>query len=323
MKTEQSRLIETKLSLSYPKGHKLRIPKKQWLNFHEPKQETFDSIIDKAVELGRDSFIVATSGGKDSGVVLDMAYKKDIVDAVFYIKTNTGVQMTEDFVIDRCNELGLKCYIREPAPHPYVYVAYCLYAGFPDVSLHNSIMKYLKYYPMLKFVTEPEFKKKNVALLGGIRKFESTRRKLNYAYPIADDSNKIWFVNPIFYQKTESVYKYYIENDVKISPVYKYYPSSLECGCGSFAGGKQEMDTIRKLDPLRADFFEWIEDGIKRFGSPIAKRHTTWSGSKWSDEDKNEVLSKFFEDDPHSQKMAELICGSECGAGTMKGTTDF
>ena len=50
---------------------------------------------------------------------------------------------------------------------------------------------------MLKFVTEPQFKKKNVALLGGIRKFESERRKLNYPYPICDDSNKIWFVNPI------------------------------------------------------------------------------------------------------------------------------
>jgi len=323
MTTHQSRLIDTLISRTYPKNHKLRIPKKQWLNFYEPKEETFDSIIDRALELGRESFIVATSGGKDSGVVLDKAIKKDIVDGVFYIQTNTGVHLTQEFVEDRCTELGLKLYIREPAPHPYVFVAFCLYAGFPDVSLHSAIMKYLKYYPMLKFVTEPQFKKKKIALLGGIRKFESARRKLNYAYPICDDSNKIWFVNPLFYEKTESVYKYYIENNVKISPVYKHYPSSLECGCGSFAGGKHEMDAIRKLDPVRGEFFEWLEEGIKKFGSPIAKRHTTWGGSKWSDEDRNQVLEKFFDNDEHTQKVASLICGSECGAGTMRGMLEY
>ena len=319
----QSRLVNSKTSYSYPKNHKLRIPKKQWLNFYEPKEESFDSIIERARELGREKFIVATSGGKDSGVVLDQAIKKDIVDGVFFINTNTGVRMTQEFIEDRCKEIGLKLYIREPAPHPFVFVAYCLYAGFPGPSLHNAIMKYLKYYPMLKFVTEPEFRGKNLALLGGIRKYESDRRKLNYAYPICDDSNKIWFVNPIFYEKTEDIYKYYIENDVKISPVYKEYPSSLECGCGSFAGGKSEMDAIRKLDPLRAEMFEWLEEGIKKFGSPIAKKHTDWGGSKWSNEERDEVLEKFFENDEHTKKIATMICGAECGAGTMRGMTDF
>lgn len=321
--SNQSRLFESGIDKNWPKNHKLRLPKKTWLKFYEPKEETFDSIIERARELGRDTFIVATSGGKDSGVVLDLAIKKDVCDAVFFIRTNTGVQITQDFVEDRCQELGIKLFIREPAPHPYVYVAFVMYAGFPDFKLHNAIMKYLKYYPMLKFVSEPRFKRKNLALLGGIRKFESERRKLNYPHPISDDSGKIWFVNPIFYEKTENVYKYYIENDVKISPVYKIYPSSLECGCGSYAGGKSEMEAIRKLDPNRAEFFEDLTEMIKKYGSPIAKRHTTWGGSNWTDKDRNEVLSKFFEDDVHTDKVASLLCGSECGAGTMKGMTDF
>lgn len=318
----QERLFD-QLDYKAAKNHRLRIPKNQWLDFHEPREETFDSIIEKAKELGRETFVVATSGGKDSGVVLDMAIKRELISGVFFIKTNTGVQATEDFVKDRCQELGVKLYIREPAPHPFVYVAFVMYAGFPDVKLHNSIMKYLKYYPMLKFVTEPQFRDKNLALLGGIRKFESERRKLNYPHPISNDTNRIWFVNPIFYERTEDVYEYYIKNNVKISPVYKEYPSSLECGCGSFAGGKSEMEAIRKLDPKRAEFFSWLEQGIMKFGSPIAKRHTTWGGSKWSDSDRNQVLSKFFEGDDHTDKVASLLCGEDCGAGTLRGTTDF
>ena len=129
-------------------------------------------------------------------------------------------------------------HIREPTPYAFVYVAICLEVGFPDHGLHDMIIKYLKYYTMLKFVTEPQFKGRKPVLMSGIRKFESTRRKLNYVHPINDDSGKLWFGCPIFYESDKEVYRYYIENQVKCSPVYDTYPNSMECECGCFAGGK-------------------------------------------------------------------------------------
>ena len=116
----------------------------------------------------------------------------------------------------------------------------------------------------------------------------------------------------------------YLDNKVKRSPVYDVYPSSMECECGCFAGGQSEMDAIRKLDPNRADMFEWIEDGIKRFGKPTAKKHSTWGGVNWTDEERNQVLTKYFGDDSeHIEKITALTCGSECGPGTMKGMMNY
>lgn len=320
----QTKLSKVTLTEKWPKNHRLRKSKKNWLNYHEPKEMTFNSIIEKLEELGRDTFVVATSGGKDSGVVLDKLYKLNKIDSVFYIRTNTGVQMTEDFIKDRCQELGLTLHIREPTPHAFVYVAICLEVGFPDHGLHDMIMKYLKYYTMLKFVTEPQFKGKSPTLMSGIRKFESERRKFNYAHPINDDSGKLWFGCPIFYESTEEVYRYYLENNVKRSPVYNTYKSSMECECGCFAGGKEEMDAIRKLDPNRAEMFEWITEGIKKFGKPIAKKHAEWGGVNWTEDERNNVLTKYFgNDSEHIEKITALTCGAECGPGTMKGMMDY
>lgn len=323
MTTKQSVLTEKMLTQTWPQGHKMK-KEKSWRRTWDSKEQKFESIIEKIEELGRDTFIVATSGGKDSGVVLDKLNQLNKVSSVFYIRTNTGVQMTEDFVKDRCQELGLKLDIRPPTQHPYVYVAICLQFGFPGPPLHDFLMKELKYRTMLKFVVEPQFKGKKPILMTGVRKFESDRRKFNYNHPINQDTTSLWFGNPIFYESTEEVYRYYLENDVKRSPVYDHYPSSLECGCGTFAHGKAEMDAIKKLDPNREEFFKWLTIGVKKFGSEFAKRHTKWGGYDWTDEEVQHVLTEFLgTDKQHTEDISQLICGSECGPSTMRDMVDF
>ena len=80
------------------------------------------------------------------------------------------------------------------------------------------------------------------------------------------------------------------------------------------------MDAIRKLDPNRAEMFEWITKGIKKFGKPIAKKHSTWSGGvDWTRKERNQVLTKYFGDDSeHIEKTTALACGEGCGPGTLK-----
>jgi len=247
---KQTELFEQVVTTRFPKNHRLQIPKKTHLTFYDVKDHSTESILNKTKELGRDTFIVALSGGKDSSVVLDKATKLIEVDSAFYIKTNVGVTITETYTRDLCQSHGIQLHIREPTPHPFIYVAICLEMGFPSYDLHDMIMSYLKYKTMWKFITEPQFKHKKPVLLSGVRKFESTRRKFKYAQPIASDSDKLWFSCPIFYESDEQVYKYYLTNNLTRSPVYAMGATdSMECKCGCFASSPQEMELIKEIDP--------------------------------------------------------------------------
>jgi len=314
----QTRLIEPMLTDSWPENHKLKMPKKQWLDYYKPKEETFNSILERIDELGRETYIVALSGGKDSGVVLDKLYKLGKKLRGFYIKTNTGIKPTEDFVKDTCQKYGIRLDIREPTPHSHVYVAIVCEIGFPDAGMHDMIMSYLKYKTMMKYVTEPEFKTKRPVLMSGVRKFESERRKFNYNEPINVDSKKLWFCCPVFYETDNEVYQYYVENGIKKSRAYDYTDSSLECGCGTF-GNKKDMEAIKILDPDRYAFFQDLTEFVRKHGTPLAKRHLTWGGEGWNETERNEVLTKYLGDKyAHAVNVAQMVCGSECGS-TMRG----
>lgn len=323
MNMEQSKLSDPLMSTRSPKGHKTQ-RKKFYQKDHYINSRDFDGIIKEAENLGRDTFIVGYSGGKDSGKVLDRLLKMNKLHGVLHLKTNTGVKITEDFVIKQCKDLGVKLYIREPTPLSFSYVAYCLQFGFPGPNMHSAIMKILKYNTMKKFVQEPEFKDMNPVIVGGVRKLESVRRMGNYETPITEESG-LWFCNPLFYETDEQVYRYFIENGLKRSPSYETLGFSGECMCGSFAV-KGEAQLLKQIDPQRFEFMEWITDGIKRFGSNEAKKYSKWGETQDFNSIRNQkLLEVFFTEDEikHIDKMAMNTCGSECGAGTMKGMMDY
>jgi 3'-phosphoadenosine 5'-phosphosulfate sulfotransferase (PAPS reductase)/FAD synthetase len=322
----QSKLItppKVMLTTKSPKGHKLRMPKKLWLDYHEPDTMNFDGIMNKIEELlPNHQNIVGLSGGKDSGVVLHKLLDNNMIDRAFYIKTNIGVQATEDFVKDTCLSLGIPLDIREPTPHAFVYVAICLEVGFPSYELHNMIMAYLKYKTMMKYVMEKQFKKRKAVLCSGVRKYESQRRKFNYNQPINVDSGKLYFACPVFYETDEEVYRYYLDHKLKKSPTYTWANTSFECACGSFAG-KSDLEGIKINAPELYDFLMWIKDGIEKFGTPTAKKYNQWGMTRPWDEAQR-VLTKYLGDDlQHSTDVSQMICGSECGAGTMRGTENY
>src|SRR3990167_5285301 len=135
MSSQQTTLAPIMLTTKWPKNHKLRMPKKKWLKYYEVENKDFESILTKTTEVVHEvlnkepRYITAWSGGKDGAVVLDKLYKSNRLDSVFYIKTNTGVQPTEDFLKDYCISLGVKLHIREPTPLAFAYVALVLEIG--------------------------------------------------------------------------------------------------------------------------------------------------------------------------------------------------
>lgn len=321
---KQTKLAPLMVTSKWPKGHKIRKTKGGSHDYYS-KDESFDGIIQTAKELGRDTFIVGFSGGKDSGMVLDQADKKGELYGVFHIDTKTGVKVTQDFVKDVCQSRGLKLFIRTPTPLAFAYVAFCLEFGFPGPSMHSAVMKLLKYNTMKKFVQEPEFKGRNPAILGGIRKFESKERMGNYDAPITQDGT-LWFVNPIFYRSDGEVYSYFLDNKLKRSPSYETMGFSGECNCGAFAT-HDEAKRLQQTDPDRADFISWIEEGIQRWGTPEAKKHSKWGRGEYGMDNARlqEMINRFFDKDEIKimKRLEAMSCGSECGAGTMRSAIDY
>lgn len=309
--------IKKSLIIPEPKGHKNEPEgKKTWVKWYPTKGKTFDEIIETAEEMGRDYLVPSMSGDKDSVSLTDKLDKKGKVRGVFHIKTNTGAKVTEEFVKDLCQSRGWTLYIREPTPFRFVYVALCLEIGFPGPALHAVFMNYLKYRVMKKFVREPQFKGKGVILVSGVRETESLQRMGNYEEPISQDG-QMWTVCPWFYESTENIYRYFIENGLKKTPAHEVMGFSAECNCGSFAG-MGEAKRLEQVDPERAEFIKWVEAGVRLFGTPTAKKYGTWGGQGMTEAEAQQVLSQFpgWE---NFKKVEKIVCGSECGPSTMRG----
>ena len=246
------------------------------------------------------------------------------LEKVVHIRTNIGLKMATDFVKDICQEYGWPLQIIEPKPK-YTYAAQALEFGFPGPATHRFIMAYLKFGTMADFALSAD--KKNHCLVTGIRKSESNRRFGKYPHPIQKHGS-VWFTSPIFYYSTEETYRYVHENGLKISPAYDLgLGVSGECMCGSFAG-IDEKQRIRELDPNLADYIAWLEDGIQRFGTPMAKQYGKWGDSaKISELDQQKQLDGFIAQNPEIVKdldsLENTVCGVECGPGTMRADVDY
>ena len=294
------------------------------VKFFPVENKTFEGIIEELETIhNRTNFYSLFSGGKDSMTTTHKLADIGKLKAVVHIKTNIGLQMTTDFVKDICQEQGWKLYLVEPIPK-FTYASHVLQYGFPGPTFHRQIMGRLKYKTMRNFAFSID--KKNHCLISGIRKFESKRRMGNYLHPIQSQGS-LWFGSPIFYDSTEYTYKYVHENGLKISPAYKLgLGMSGECLCGAFAG-KGEKLKIRELDPILADYIEWLEDGVQRFGTKEAKRYPKWGEqAKMSELEEQQQMDLFFKENPDLKivdEMESLVCGVECGAGTMRGMLDY
>ena len=81
-------------------------------------------------------------------------------------------------------------------------------------------------------------------------------------------------------------------------------------------------------DPqLEPDYIEWLEEGVRKFGTWHAKRYPKWGNSPYmTDLDDQKQIDEFFKDNPEMKNVNEIestMCGAECGAGNMRGMIDY
>ncbi len=301
-----------------------KIIKSKGIRFFTPSAETPEAIIHDCEEIyGRDQFYALSSGGKDSQTMTDWLAEHGKLKAVVHIKTNVGLRITLDFLKDFCQSKGYRLHVIEPQPK-FIYAAFVLQYGFPGPALHGMVMGALKLKTMRDFILSAD--RRRGCLVGGVRKFESHRRLKKYPQPINSDGN-MFFAAPMFYYTNEQIYKEYTTRGLPISPAYKMgFGTSGECLCGAFAThGEKEL--IQKLDPTLTSYLQHLEELVQLVGTPQARKFPTWGGSaKMTELEEQQILSDFFAENPHladAQELSSIICGQECGPGTMRGMIDY
>ena len=240
-----------------------------------------------------DSFYVAYSGGKDSGIVLDYVAKnfpKQFKGAMF---CNTGIAVKEciSFVREYCNENNYPLFEVKTADvlrkknnkygrlkgEPFTFEDLVLQFGFPKQYLHDKIMGILKHQPMREFINSRIEDGEKCGIISGVRKKESKRRALKNKKYIFKHERGAYFISPLFFKSSNWVMKYYIENNIRRSPVYETLHISGDCLCGCFAK-KEELKLLEMFHPETFNEIKRLEKKIMEEGREYAKRYKTWGG---------------------------------------------
>ncbi|SVD82546.1 uncharacterized protein METZ01_LOCUS435400, partial [marine metagenome] len=131
---------------------------------------------------------VAYSGGKDSGVVLDILAKQypNYFKGVIFVNTGIATKATIDYVQEYCKKRNyplnqLYANIKRKKPSKYAkigdqfnYENRILENGFPTAPAHNIVMAELKFYPMRNFIWDKIKDGEHPAIISGVRKKESS-----------------------------------------------------------------------------------------------------------------------------------------------------
>jgi len=241
-----------------------------------------NEILDKAIDKNLTDFYVGYSGGKDSGIALDIVAKNypDNFKGVLFINTGIATNATVNFVNDYCKQKSYPLFIIKPEQvtkkngEIYSYENLVLRYGFPKSAFHTSTMFHLKYFPMRKFVNDRIRDGEKPCIISGVRKFESKRRMQKFNEYLYND-HKLWFCSPIFYKSNDWVMRYFIENDIKRSPVYNTLHLSGDCLCGAFAK-KEELKLLQMFHPEVFTEIKRLESMIKKYGTQTAQKYKTW-----------------------------------------------
>jgi len=264
-------------------------------NFDKRELEPSEILQEAIDDYNVDSFYVAYSGGKDSGIVLDYVAKnfpKQFKGAMF---CNTGIAVKEcvNFVREHCKKKNYPLFEVKTSDvlrkkdnkygrkkgEPFTFEDLVLQIGFPKQSMHDKVMGVLKKQPMRQFINKRMEAGEKCGIIAGVRKKESKRRSMKSKKHIFKHEGGAYFISPLFYKTNSWVSEYYIKNDIKRSPVYDTLHISGDCLCGCFAQ-KEELKLLEMFHPETFNEIKRLEQELMKRGREYAKLYKTWGTNK-------------------------------------------
>jgi len=189
---------------------------------------------------------VSFSGGKDSLVALDLAYRVGIRKAVF-CDTTIEFDETKHFVKSVEEFYGIDIdVIRAPVT---------FFEMIKHVGLPSRILRWccdvFKFGPLSNYA----FRENLYGFITGLRTVESNRRS---NYKDLDENPVVPFkqINPIINWTNEDVWKYIKTNSLPTNPLYKHF-DRIGCWCCPFRTNS-DWTKIQKLFPEKASMFERV-----------------------------------------------------------------
>lgn len=198
------------------------------------------------------------SGGNDSTVMTDWAWRHHYIDAALHIDTGTGIYETQVFVRRFCRQRGIPLHVYSAAPGEYERMI--ARWGFPGPAGHGLAYQRLKERPLARAIADLKAghrRDARVLLLTGVRRSESERR-MGTAAEIDRRGAKV-FCAPLIDWTHGDLHAYRDAHQVPRSPVADLIHLSGECLCGAFAkpDERQELATWfpaawRRIEQLEA-----------------------------------------------------------------------
>ena len=292
--------------------------------FYPAPNESKEGIMKECIEIhGRDKLYVLCSGGKDSisAVHYISTNYPDNFEGVLFIDTTMGVKGGREWLEGYCKDMGWKIEIAKPKMDVLDFSVKKW--GFPSYGIHTYVMRLAKLIPMRDWLKGKSKSDRDIiGLTGGIRKYESIRRMGNYKTPLSRDGT-LFFASPLFTMQTEEVVAYLKLHKLQKSPISDILGYSGECNEGAFAQAGQ-LEKIAFLDSALYKRIRKLEEWIDTVCTdPYIKKHNRFGGNIRYSQDQHKMAMKSLGVDKKFmtdlKNMEAQLCGTECGAGTMRG----
>jgi len=195
-------------------------------------------------EVSHKKVAVSFSGGKDSLVALDLAYRVGIRKAVF-CDTSVEFDETKEFVkhVEK-----FYCIDVDTVRAPVTFFEIIKHAGLPSRVL-RWCCDVFKFGPLSNYAVQENLH----GFVTGLRKKESSKRS-NY-----EDSDKnplvpVTQINPILSWTDQDIWEYIRTNRLPVNPLYEHF-KRIGCWCCPFRTDN-DWKIIKELFPEKANFFE-------------------------------------------------------------------
>ncbi|MGQ4871757.1 MAG: phosphoadenosine phosphosulfate reductase family protein [Candidatus Thorarchaeota archaeon] len=185
---------------------------------------------------------VSFSGGKDSLVALDLAYRVGIRRAVF-CDTTIEFDETIHYVEDVARFYGISIDVVKP---PLDFFTLMEHVTAPS-RRQRWCCEVFKFGPLSKWALENEV----VAFVTGLRKEESHGRT-SYSMIDRNPIMPVLQINPLLEWSEEMVWSYIRQYNLPVNPLYQYF-SRVGCWCCPYKTSS-EWEMIRRVFPDKAAF---------------------------------------------------------------------